>query len=110
MRSRAQLLQSLLDNRIARIQLEGDAQPSELDDLVSASLALIEMSTEFDRLNASVNTPQSDDFLRAVSTEAEHQRPRQNRTSRHHQRRRLRELASCDAWSNGHAVRHRRTA
>ncbi len=31
---------------------------------------------EVERLNAIVNAPQSDDFLRAVSTEAEHQRQR----------------------------------
>jgi len=32
--------------------------------------------TEIARLNAIINTPQADDFLRAVSTEAEHQRQR----------------------------------
>ena len=31
---------------------------------------------EIARLNAIINTPQADDFLRAVSTEAEHQRQR----------------------------------
>lgn len=31
---------------------------------------------EVERLNAIINTPQADDFLRAVSTEAEHQRQR----------------------------------
>lgn len=31
---------------------------------------------ENERLNAIINTPQADDFLRAVSTEAEHQRQR----------------------------------
>ncbi len=35
-----------------------------------------ELQAEIDRLNAIINTPQSDDFLRAVSTEAEHQRQR----------------------------------
>lgn len=34
------------------------------------------LQAEVDRLNAIINTPQSDDFLRAVSTEAEHQRQR----------------------------------
>jgi hypothetical protein len=35
-----------------------------------------ELHTEIDRLNAIINTPQSGDFLRAVSIEAEHQRQR----------------------------------
>lgn len=35
-----------------------------------------DLQAEIDRLNAIINTPQSDDFLRAVSTEAEHQRQR----------------------------------
>ena len=35
-----------------------------------------ELQNEVARLNAIVNTPQSNDFLRAVSTEAEHQRQR----------------------------------
>ncbi|QXV72216.1 hypothetical protein Acf1_00019 [Acidovorax phage ACF1] len=35
-----------------------------------------ELRAEVDRLNAIINTPQADDFLRAVSTEAEHQRQR----------------------------------
>ncbi|WBF05234.1 hypothetical protein [Burkholderia phage CSP3] len=34
------------------------------------------VQAELDRLNAIINTPQSGDFLRAVSTEAEHQRRR----------------------------------
>ena len=34
------------------------------------------LQAEIDRLNAIINTPQSDDFLRAVSIEAEHQRQR----------------------------------
>lgn len=34
------------------------------------------LRAEVERLNAIVNTPQADDFLRAVSTEAEHQRQR----------------------------------
>lgn len=34
------------------------------------------MQAEIDRLNRIINTPQSDDFLRAVSIEAEHQRQR----------------------------------
>ena len=38
--------------------------------------AVRELQDEVDRLNAIVNTPQSNDFLRAVSTEAEHQRQR----------------------------------
>ena len=38
--------------------------------------AVRELQNEVDRLNAIVNTPQSNDFLRAVSTEAEHQRQR----------------------------------
>ncbi|WP_230680954.1 hypothetical protein [Paracidovorax cattleyae] len=35
-----------------------------------------ELRAELARLNAIINTPQADDFLRAVSTEAEHQRQR----------------------------------
>lgn len=35
-----------------------------------------EKDAEIARLNAIINSPQSDDFLRAVSTEAEHQRQR----------------------------------
>lgn len=35
-----------------------------------------ELRAEVERLNAIVNTPQANDFLRAVSTEAEHQRQR----------------------------------
>ena len=35
-----------------------------------------ELRAEVERLNAIINTPQADDFLRAVSTEAEHQRQR----------------------------------
>ena len=38
--------------------------------------AVRELQNEVARLNAIVNTPQSNDFLRAVSTEAEHQRQR----------------------------------
>jgi hypothetical protein len=34
------------------------------------------LQAEIDRLNQIINTPQADDFLRAVSTEAEHQRQR----------------------------------
>lgn len=34
------------------------------------------LRAEVERLNAIINTPQADDFLRAVSTEAEHQRQR----------------------------------
>lgn len=37
---------------------------------------LHEAADEIERLNAIINTPQADDFLRAVSTEAEHQRQR----------------------------------
>lgn len=37
---------------------------------------VVELEAERDRLNAIINTPQADDFLRAVSTEAEHQRQR----------------------------------
>lgn len=76
MTSPVHLLQSVLDHRIAHLQLERDGQPGELDDLLAARLGLIELVGERDRLNAIVNSPQSDDFLRAVSTEAEHQRQR----------------------------------
>lgn len=42
-----------------------------------AILAEIEaLVREVERLNSIINTPQADDFLRAVSTEAEHQRQR----------------------------------
>ena len=44
------------------------------EDLHAATVA--ELRAEVERLNAIVNTPQANDFLRAVSTEAEHQRQR----------------------------------
>lgn len=46
------------------------------DRLADALPAPGEWRAEIARLNAIINTPQSDDFLRAVSTEAEHQRQR----------------------------------
>lgn len=60
------------------------ATPDDLRDftrslLVQASATdgvAFELRAEIDRLNAIVNSPQSNDFLRAVSTEAEHQRQR----------------------------------
>jgi hypothetical protein len=42
----------------------------------AASLREQELEAEVARLNAIINSPQSDDFIRAVSTEAEHQRQR----------------------------------
>lgn len=42
----------------------------------SSSRLVDAMDAEIARLNAIINTPQADDFLRAVSTEAEHQRQR----------------------------------
>lgn len=40
------------------------------------SLSVRELRAEVDRLNRIIHMPQADDFLRAVSTEAEHQRQR----------------------------------
>lgn len=56
------------------------AAASVLSDLLHASndsgQKLTALQAEVERLNAIINTPQSDDFLRAVSIEAEHQRQR----------------------------------
>ena len=41
-----------------------------------SAATVAELRAEVERLNAIVNTPQANDFLRAVSTEAEHQRQR----------------------------------
>ena len=43
---------------------------------LSHAATVAELRAEVERLNAIVNTPQANDFLRAVSTEAEHQRQR----------------------------------
>ena len=43
---------------------------------VYSAATVAELRAEVERLNAIVNTPQANDFLRAVSTEAEHQRQR----------------------------------
>ena len=58
-------------------QSEVDALPAVCiaEPLYSAA-TVAELLAEVDRLNAIVNTPQANDFLRAVSTEAEHQRQR----------------------------------
>lgn len=42
----------------------------------AAGEVIANLRAENARLNAIINTPQADDFLRAVSTEAEHQRQR----------------------------------
>jgi len=55
----------------ARKALEQPAQKESLTDE-----RVIELEREVERLNGIINTPQADDFLRAVSTEAEHQRQR----------------------------------
>jgi hypothetical protein len=44
--------------------------------LLDESNRLAELQSEIDRLNAIINTPHADDFIRAVSIEAEHQRQR----------------------------------
>lgn len=53
---------------------------SLIDDLTERKQALearlVALEAENERLNAIINSPQADDFLRAVSTEAEHQRQR----------------------------------
>lgn len=41
-----------------------------------AEVPSIALRSEIDRLNAIINSPQKEDFIRAVSTEAEHQRQR----------------------------------
>ena len=46
------------------------------DSLSDHAATVAELRAEVERLNAIVNTPQANDFLRAVSTEAEHQRQR----------------------------------
>ena len=58
-------------------QSEVDALPAVCiaEPLYSAA-TVAELRAEVERLNAIVNTPQANDFLRAVSTEAEHQRQR----------------------------------
>ena len=58
-------------------QSEVDALPAVCiaEPLYSAA-TVAELRAEVGRLNAIVNTPQANDFLRAVSTEAEHQRQR----------------------------------
>ena len=58
-------------------QSEVDALPAVCiaEPLYSAA-TVAELRAEAERLNAIVNTPQANDFLRAVSTEAEHQRQR----------------------------------
>lgn len=48
----------------------------QADELASLRQQLAEAQKYAARLNEIVNTPQADDFLRAVSTEAEHQRQR----------------------------------
>lgn len=86
-----QIVRSLVSSRTERdqrIAVEDMAQGGEmvvtLEDL-RAVAALATTSTaaqpdprdaEIARLTAIINTPQADDFLRAVSTEAEHQRQR----------------------------------
>ena len=53
------------------------ATPREIEVLTDeAADTLEELQAEIRRLNAIINTPQSGDFLRAVSIEAEHQRQR----------------------------------
>lgn len=56
-----------------------DQVAAELRTMLSAVAPTPDVSrlqAEIDRLNQIINSPQSDDFLRAVSTEAEHQRQR----------------------------------
>jgi hypothetical protein len=63
---------------ILRPDIQGLSGPQLLmlcDDMASAA-STQGLQAEIDRLNAIINTPQSNDFLRAVSTEAEHQRQR----------------------------------
>jgi hypothetical protein len=44
--------------------------------MVTDAARVDQLQAEIDRLNAIINTPHADDFLRAVSIEAEHQRQR----------------------------------
>ena len=63
----------------AEIQLYGGYEPKIGDKLYthpSTAASTQGLQAEIDRLNAIINTPQANDFLRAVSTEAEHQRQR----------------------------------
>jgi hypothetical protein len=56
-----------------------DYSPADGDVYVArAAELLIEQQAEIDRLNAIINTPHTDNFLQAVSIEAEHQRQRWN--------------------------------
>lgn len=57
-------------------QSEPDHVDINFHELRSVIARLRSAESEADRLNQIVNSPQSDDFLRAVSTEAEHQRQR----------------------------------
>jgi hypothetical protein len=53
------------------------ARIAELQEQLAERAAVLDQrDAEIARLNAIINTPQSDDFLRAVSIEAEHQRQR----------------------------------
>lgn len=58
------------NGRYAKFEVMRVVLRSELQQLAG------ELVDEYDRLTAIVNTPQANDFLRAVSTEAEHQRQR----------------------------------
>jgi hypothetical protein len=50
---------------------------AEIAEALNSGLAeRARLLSEIDRLNTIINTPQADDFLRAVSIEAEHQRQR----------------------------------
>jgi hypothetical protein len=76
-RFRSELQRGIPTYGAARIGVRED----ELQALDAALRALRrgggeDLRAEVERLNAIVNSPQSDDFLRAVSTEAEHQRQR----------------------------------
>ena len=50
--------------------------PAATSEPLYSAATVAELRAEVERLNAIVNTPQANDFLRAVSTEAEHQRQR----------------------------------
>jgi hypothetical protein len=58
-------------------RFEQSSKHTETADAIDAHIAKhAEMAREVARLNAIINTPQADDFMRAVSIEAEHQRQR----------------------------------
>lgn len=72
-RATVKLLPFVTVEQVSRYRAESLRVEAERDSLAAT---VAELRAEVERLNAIVNTPQANDFLRAVSTEAEHQRQR----------------------------------